>query len=55
MLCVAAGAQQKGPELSGLGVDVLSSVKVDAGTGGQRSQYVEVACCRFGGQEVKLA
>ena len=32
MLRLAGGAQQKGPELSGLGPDLLSSVKVDAGT-----------------------
>ena len=33
MLRLAGGAQQKGPELNGLGVDMLSSVKDDAGTG----------------------
>jgi hypothetical protein len=33
MLRLAGGAQQKGPELSGLGPDLLSSVKGDAGTG----------------------
>ncbi|MCA3183553.1 MAG: hypothetical protein INH13_08010 [Cupriavidus sp.] len=33
MLRLAAGAQQKGPELSSLGPDVFCSVKVDAGTG----------------------
>jgi hypothetical protein len=33
MLRLACGAQQKGPELNGLGVDVMSSVKGDAGTG----------------------
>jgi hypothetical protein len=33
MLRLACGAQQKVPELSGLGVDVMSSVKGDAGTG----------------------
>ena len=33
MLRLAAGAQQKGAELNGLGPDVLGSVKVDAGTG----------------------
>jgi hypothetical protein len=43
MLRLASGAQQKGPELNGLGPDVMSSVKGDAGTGYQRSQYVEVA------------
>jgi hypothetical protein len=43
MLRLAGSAQQKGPELSGLGPDLLSSVKGDAGTGYQRSQYVEVA------------
>ena len=32
MLRLASGAQQKGPELVGLGVHVLSSVNVDAGT-----------------------
>lgn len=42
MLRLAGSAQQKGPELNGLGVDLLSSVKGDAGTGCQRSQYVEV-------------
>jgi hypothetical protein len=43
MLRLASGAHQKGPELVGLGPELLSSVKVDAGTGYQRSQYVEVA------------
>ncbi|MEY4779488.1 MAG: hypothetical protein RLZZ607_801 [Pseudomonadota bacterium] len=33
MLRLACGAQQKGPELVGLGPCVMSSVKVDAGTG----------------------
>jgi hypothetical protein len=32
MLRLACGAQQKGPELVGLGPELLSSVKVDAGT-----------------------
>jgi hypothetical protein len=34
---------QKRPELFGLGLELLISVKLDAGTGYQRSQYVEVA------------
>ncbi len=33
MLRLASGAQQKGPELNGLGPDVMSSIKGDAGTG----------------------
>ena len=33
MLRLACDLQQKGPELNGLGVDVISSVKGDAGTG----------------------
>jgi site-specific DNA recombinase len=33
MLRLASGAQQKGPELNGLGPGVMSSVKGDAGTG----------------------
>jgi hypothetical protein len=32
MLRLACGAQQKGPELNGLGPDVMSWVKGDAGT-----------------------
>ena len=32
MLRLACGAQQKGPELIGLGPDVMSSVKGDTGT-----------------------
>jgi hypothetical protein len=43
MLRLASGAHQKGPELVGLGPCVLSSTLLDAGTGYQRSQYVEVA------------
>ena len=43
MLRLACGAQRNGPELVCLGPELLSSVKVDAGTGYQRSQYVEVA------------
>jgi hypothetical protein len=34
---------RQGPELVCLGPELLSSVKVDAGTRYQRSQYVEVA------------
>ena len=36
-------AYQKGPELVCLRPELSSSIKVDAGTGYQRSQYVEVA------------
>ncbi len=35
MLRLAGSAQQKGPDFNGLGVDLLSSVKVDAGTRNQ--------------------
>ena len=35
MLRLACGAQQKGPKLVGLGPELLSSVKVDAGTRNQ--------------------
>jgi hypothetical protein len=34
---------QNGPELIGLGLKLLISVKFDAGTRYQRSQYVELA------------
>ena len=43
MLRLAGGAQQKGPELSGLGPDLLSSVKGDAGTRKRRRRFVTVA------------
>jgi hypothetical protein len=40
---LGSGKRPKPPKVVGLGPKLLISIKVDAGTGYQRSQYVEVA------------